>query len=67
LTQLEQRFEHLSKEPNPDGLRAFHGELEENLQHFGKYRFLTPDDEMKVRTLKKLKLKVKELLETHRG
>lgn len=52
-----------AKGVNLEALIAEHRALDERVQELGKRPFLTPSEQMEMRTLKKLKLAKKDLIE----
>ena len=64
MTREEALIERLMKE-NADFLKAkqAHGELAKQLEEMEKRPFLTPQDEMEIKVLKKKKLALKDQME----
>ena len=65
MTKEEALIERLMEE-NVDFLKAkqAHGELAKQLEEIEKRPFLTPQDEMEIKVLKKKKLALKDQMET---
>jgi len=59
---LQKQLEHLLKHGSTEELQKAHADIEKKLKELSQHKFLTPAEQAEQRSLKRIKLRIKERL-----